>query len=349
MTMHIVQLGPYPPPEGGISRNILAIRGELELRGHRCSIIATTKSSSNDGAPDVYHPRTSFGVLRLLASLKFDVVHLHIGGAVGPRVIALAAAVVFFGRGRSILTLHSGQFPLTDSAKKARPGSIRGRIFKRFSKIISVSESIADVFRGYGVPTERIEMISPFSSELPDPRVEIPATFKEFSKKYSPMILSVGGLEPDYDPLFQIAAMKDVLEDFPNAGLMVVGDGSMRNEVERTIDASGYKDRIFLAGDVDHAVVLHLIKAADVVLRTTLFDGDAISVREALFLGTPVIATDNGMRPNGVYLLPIGDTQALTRELITTIKLGKTELQPLPDTSNVDSVIKLYKETRGSL
>src|SRR5438105_8526009 len=38
---------------------------------------------------------------------------------------------------------------------------------------------------------------------------------------------------------------------------------------------------------------LRAIADADVLLRTTLYDGDAISVREALYLGTPVVATDN--------------------------------------------------------
>ena len=40
MAMHVLQLGPYPPPEGGISRNMLAIRDELLKRGDRCTIIA---------------------------------------------------------------------------------------------------------------------------------------------------------------------------------------------------------------------------------------------------------------------------------------------------------------------
>ena len=39
---------------------------------------------------------------------------------------------------------------------------------------------------------------------------------------------------------------------------------------------------------------------ADVTLCTTLYDGDAVSVREGLDLGTPVIATENGMHPVGV-------------------------------------------------
>ena len=90
MPLHILQLGPYPPPEGGISRNMLAIRDELVRYGHQCSIVATSKSSSVRNEPDVYHPRSKAALISLLRKLKFDILHLHIGGDVTMRVLALA-------------------------------------------------------------------------------------------------------------------------------------------------------------------------------------------------------------------------------------------------------------------
>ncbi len=345
MPMHILQLGPYPPPEGGISRNMLAIRDELRVGGHRCSIAATSRSSRVGAEPDVYHPGSALALIRLLASLKFDVLHLHIGGDIGTRVLLLAFAATVFGRGQCILTLHSGQFPLTNEAKNAGPQSIRGRIFRRFVRIIAVSNPIADVFRRYGVPDERIEVIVPFSAKLPDPEVEVPAILDDFRRKHSPMLLAVGGLEKDYDPLFQITAMKDIVAEFPSAGLMIVGDGSMRAEVEQAVSASGHAGAIMIAGNIDHAVTLHLIDASDLLLRTTLFDGDAISVREALFLGTPVIATDNGMRPERVHVIAIGDRRALIENVSEAVKGGKHEraISP-PDDKNIEKIIKVYKE-----
>jgi glycosyltransferase involved in cell wall biosynthesis len=61
------------------------------------------------------------------------------------------------------------------------------------------------------------------------------------------------------------------------------------------------------------------MRNADVMLRTTLFDGDAISVHEALYLGTPVIATDNGMHPEGVRLILNADRNALVREILAVL------------------------------
>ncbi|MEO7660085.1 MAG: glycosyltransferase, partial [Pyrinomonadaceae bacterium] len=173
----------------------------------------------------------------------------------------------------------------------------------------------------------------------------VPAIFDDFRRKHSPMLLAVGGLEKDYDPLFQIAAMKDIIAEFPSAGLMIVGDGSMRAEVEQAVSASGHAGAIMIAGNVEHAVTLHLIDAADVLLRTTLFDGDAISVREAIYLGTPVIATDNGMRPEGVHVIAIGDRKALIENVMEAVTGGKQEraLSP-PDEKNIEKIIELYKD-----
>lgn len=345
MAMHVLQLGPYPPPEGGVSRNLLAIRDEVERLGNKCSIVVTAKSSSVVHEPDVFHPGSAAGLLKTLARIKADVMHLHVGGELNSRVMGLAFAVSVFGSGKSVLTIHSGEYPLTETAKAAKPSSVQGLIFRRFSKIIAVNDAIADVMRRFGVPDERISVIAPFSLNEPDAGVEIPADIAAFCDGSSPMLLSVGGLERDYDPLFQIDAFKGILAEFPNAGLLLVGSGSMHDEVKKAVEKSGYGYRIMIPGNVDHSVVLHLIDRADVLLRMTLFDGDAISVREALFLGTPVIATDNGNRPAGVNTVPIGDGAALVGALKKLYPFAKVRgARTATPNSNIDAVIKLYEE-----
>ncbi len=343
MPLHVLQLGPYPPPEGGVSRNMLAIRDELIAAGHRCSIVATSQSSLMRDEPDVYHPRSSFALIRLLRKLQFDILHLHVGGDITARVLALAAVCSIFGRGRSVLTMHSGGFALSERAAAASPGSFVGRIFRRFSRVIAVNERLARVFDRFGV--ERVDVIPPYSLKRPDPGVAVPDEMAEFFAAHSPVLLAVGGLEKDYEPLLQIAAMKEITDSLPNAGLMIVGGGSTREEVKAAIASSPCADAIMLAGDVEHAVTLHLLNDADIVLRTTLFDGDAISVREALFLGTPVIASDTGERPADVNLIDVGDEDGLVQKAIEIAETGKPEL-PIQrtDNSNIAAVIKLYEQ-----
>jgi hypothetical protein len=219
--MRVLQLGPYPPPEGGINRNMLAIREELAGGGHNCSIIATAKSTKITPENNVFHPRTPQEVIKLLKNLEYDVLHLHVGGEISKRVLGLIAACAFFGRGKAILTVHSGGYPTSKEGKAARKNSIRGAIFRKFEKIIAVNPLIADVFEKYGIERKKISVIYPFVHRNPDKSVIIPEKLKAFAEKHSPFLLTVCLLEDTYDLFMQIDAMEKVLEKLPEAGLMV--------------------------------------------------------------------------------------------------------------------------------
>ncbi len=343
--MHILQLGPYPPPEGGINRNMLAIREELQNNGHQCSIIATSKSTKILNETGVYHPRSPQELIKLLRKLNYDILHLHVGGEITKRVLGLIAVCAAFGYKKSVLTVHSGGYPTSKEGLAAHPKSVRSTIFRRFEKIITVNPLIAEVFEKYGIEKENIKVVYPFVHRNPDSSVEIPKHLKDFAEKHSPFLLTVCLLEDTYDLFMQIEAMERVLERFHNAGLLIVGSGSLENELKAAIASKNYADKIFLAGDVAHPVTLHLIKKADILLRTTKFDGDAIAVREALFLDTPVIATDNGMRPAGVELIPVHDRNALVRaieKIASNEKKPKTEKPD--DKSNITEILKIYEE-----
>ena len=343
--MHVLQLGPYPPPEGGINRNMLAIREELEANGHRCSIIAVAKSTKITPEKDVYHPRTPRNVIRLLKKLDYDVLHLHVGGEINKRFLSLIAVCAFFGRGKSVLSVHSGGYPFSKEGKAATRNSIRGAIFRSYEKIIAVNPLIAEVFEKYGVEKEKISVIYPFVLRNPERSVEIPQNLKEFAEKHSPFLLTVCLLEDTYDLFMQIDAMKRVLQKLPGAGLMIAGSGSLENDLRKAIASKSYADRIFLTGDVEHKITLHLINKANILLRTTKFDGDAIAVREALFLDTPVIATDNKMRPEGVHLIPIHDENALVEMIEKLTKRVRSPKIARPDDRrNITEILNIYDE-----
>ena len=264
MEMYIVQLGPVPPPEGGVSRNMLAIRDELNNLGHKCTLVATT-SGQKTSQPNLHRPNSPLALIGLLRTLKPDVVHLHVGGEISNRVLSLALAVSVVASGKCVLTVHSGAFPLSDKAKNAKRSSIAGMIFRRFARIIAVNVPIADVFRRYGVEEDRIKVILPYALQRPDKKVKLRAELADLSRSKKPLLLSVGGLELDYDPLFQIAAMPKVLATYPNACLLLVGGGSMQGEIEAAIAEFGLEGSVVLAGDVPHAETLLLIDHADVI------------------------------------------------------------------------------------
>ena len=343
--MRVLQLGPYPPPEGGINRNMLAIRAELVARGDEASIIATSRSTRITSEPDVFHPRSAFALIRLLLFEKRDITHLHIGGDITARVLGLAFVCALLSGSKSVLSFHSGGYPQTAHGNAGSKWSIRGAIFRMFDHIIVVNPQLKEVFLRYGVAPGHVSVIYPFVNQVPDENVEMPFDLADFAATHKPFLLTVGLLEPEYDLAMQIEALDSILKHFPDAGLMIAGSGSLESYLRDLIASKHYRDSIFLTGDMHHAVTLHMIDRANILLRTTRFDGDAISVREALFLGTPVIATDNGMRPEGVKLISNGGTEELENAVVEITAKPRSERNPKQsDMSNISAVIDLYYE-----
>jgi glycosyltransferase involved in cell wall biosynthesis len=156
----------------------------------------------------------------------------------------------------------------------------------------------------------------------------------------------VGLLEPEYDLTLQFKVLRLLREKYPEVGLVIVGSGSLHDELAGQISAEPHNEHILLAGDVPHPSTIELIRRADVLLRTTLYDGDAISVREALQLGTPVVATDNGMRPANVFLAPIGDAGAIAAQVtnvLGTDRKVKTAITSEPQRDGIDETLELYE------
>jgi glycosyltransferase involved in cell wall biosynthesis len=206
-----------------------------------------------------------------------------------------------------------------------------------------------DFFGRLGVPSQKSRLILPHSF-LPEGCIEtaLPHPLHSFFAAHHPVLISVGLLEPEYDLRLQIEALGSIRQRFGSAGLVLIGSGSLEQEIRDRIQSQSFREHILLCGDVPHSVTLQAISRADVMLRTTLYDGDAVSVREALHLGTPVIATDNGMRPAGVHLIPGPNLKVLlqaTEELLLHPVRKASSAQT--DDSNLRAVFSFYKELTG--
>src|SRR3981189_3298333 len=120
---------------------------------------------------------------------------------------------------------------------------------------------------------------------------------------------------------------------------------SLRRSRVGRIAGKPYRDRALLYGDMPHAVTLRATLESDVVLRTTLYDGDSVSVREALYIGTPVIATDNGMRPPGMKLIPVGDAAGLVAAICEVVGANRGTRPAAGDgQENIRAVMAFYGE-----
>jgi glycosyltransferase involved in cell wall biosynthesis len=342
--MIVLQMGPYPPPHGGVQINLVALRKYLLKQGIACPVINLTRFRRED-RDGIYYPNTALDVIKLLLTLRYDLIHLHAGGDFSPRHVGLLLLCSLLSGKKIVFTFHSGGYPNSEAGKRAKPRSLRGFVLRRLDGIIAVNEELLDLFRRFGVAPERIRLISPYAVERPSADTPLPQALEAFYASHDPLLVTVSGLEPEYDLPLQIEAVGRLREQFPRLGLTIIGGGSLEHEIRERIDSLPYREHLLLCGDIPHEVTLRAIESADLFLRTTWYDGDSISVREALHLGIPVIATDNGMRPPGVHLIPKSDAAALCRAVGMCLNGAvKADVPPEAGTKNLEAVLRFFRE-----
>ncbi len=338
--MRVLQLGPYPPPYGGVQTNLVAIRDHLRAHGHQAPVIHLTRHRGAE-ADEVFYPESAFQTARLLLRKPADILHLHIGGVLTGRLLGLCLFCSLLPGRETVLTFHSGGYPSSPEGRRVTRHGLTAFVLRRLDAAIAVNEEIAGFLCRCGVREVRV-IVPAAGKEI---AAALPAPLEAFYAAHTPVLLSVGLLEPEYDLPLQIAALGRFRESHPNGGLVIIGSGSLAAQLREQIAAQPWGSHILLAGDVPHAATLRAIRESSAVLRTTHYDGDSISVREALELGTPVIATDNGMRPPGCHL--IGLPPALDAVIAAVAQaLVRTRVEPVraDNTRNLDAVLELYEQ-----
>jgi glycosyltransferase involved in cell wall biosynthesis len=342
--MKVLQLGPYPPPNGGVQTHIAALVHFLRRSGVPCDVMNLNRFR-RPSADGIFYPSNSVEVLAHLLSHSYDIIHLHIGGRIFLRQLGLAFACSALPKTHCVLTFHSGGYPSSEEGRSAHARTLRAFALRRFDRIIAVNSEIAAFFQRLGVRPEHIRLISPHAPPSVTTASKLPPELEKFFSDHQPLLITVSLLEPEYDLALQIEAMKRVREKWPNAGLLIAGSGSLHEALRREIDSQSSARHVLLYGDLPHAATLQAIRRADLMLRTTWYDGDAISVREGLHLGVPVIASDNGMRPEGTHLITARDLDALVAAIVIILN-SRPPPEPLASESgrNLEEVLKLYQE-----
>lgn len=343
--------GAYPPPYGGLQVHVVALRRFLRERGITCAFVNLDRHR-NQEHDDVFYPDSALGVLRLLLRLRYDVIHQHVGGALSKRHMMLAFVCSLLPWAKTVFTLHSGGYPSSPEGRALTPRSPKALILRRFDRLIAVNREGADFFERIGVPPQRIRVIAPHAFSAPDVeristsdrRALVGDRMEDFLQRHRPALLTVGLLEPEYNIDLQVEAFGAIRQRFPQAGLIIIGSGSLEDRLAQQIAAHPAAEHILLCGDVPHDATLRVIADADLLLRTTSYDGDAISIREALYFGTRVLATENGMRPVGVSLIERLAASAIADEVERQLGAPAGERPDVPGDRNLGEVLELFEE-----
>jgi glycosyltransferase involved in cell wall biosynthesis len=108
----------------------------------------------------------------------------------------------------------------------------------------------------------------------------------------------------------------------PSLQLLLLGDGSLRDQVRTTIEAPDLAGAVLTPGLVSPDQLPAYFQAADVYLSCTTSDGSSISLLEAMACGLPVVVADTPGNREWVtnadagQLVPVGDAVRFAAALV---------------------------------
>ena len=79
--------------------------------------------------------------------------------------------------------------------------------------------------------------------------------------------------------------------------VFIIGEGSLRDEIEKLIKKLKIKNQFVLTGSVDQGKLFKIIKSSDIVVIPSLFEAFGLAAIESMYLEKPIIVTNiNGLQ-----------------------------------------------------
>ena len=262
----------------------------------------------------------------------------------------LVAALALLGlprRPRLFITVHNPlrRFDEAGAVYKLAAMGLSRALYPTADLVITVSRGIADelMARKWAEP-ERIRTIH--NPVITDEMEELARAEPPDLRKEVPAVVNVGRLVPQKNQLLLVEAFKLVTDKRP-AQLWIVGEGPCRAELEKRIDELGLTQRVRLFGQVSNP--LPIVREADVFVLSSTHEGFGNVLVEAMWTGTPVVATDCAYGPaeileNGKWgkLAPPGDAEALAAAIVDVLDNGGIDARKRAEDFTADKAVGNY-------
>jgi glycosyltransferase involved in cell wall biosynthesis len=343
--LRVVQLASYPFANRGARSNVLTLHQRLLARGHDSVVIDLTPHQRTE-QPGVHHPRTYRELAVLLRDTPADLLHLHMGGVLNFRKLALAAIVNKLPAAKKVCTLHLGGQDKPKKSLQARPWGLTAAILRKFDSVIAINPEVANFLDDIRIPSERRHFITPFPRLRVGESIGLTRDVEAFCRRHTPLIASAGEFEPGYDLPKQFDILSRVRERYPSAGLIAIGSGNLHLKFNylRALHRDG--NHIELTGTLSEAAASELLQRANVVLHPNPDDTSSFAVQEAYKTRTPVVGTDEGPRRSAAYLSAVGDVETAALQVLRSLQITRPQYEDASAalSDGVDDVIRLYKQ-----
>ena len=314
------------PVRGGVEEVVLALLQRLDPGEFHLGL-AAPRPLLDVFAPDLagvrvdaeaVEPDTRSGFRRLsgfMRRFRPTVVNPHLF-----RTTAVAAPLARWHGARVVETYHGRE--------GWRSRFLADRLVVRLvDHVIAVSEAARTfLVRGKGYPPARITVV-PNGRDL---SVFQPGSAREAARKELgldrtvPLVGVVGRLEPQKGHTYLLDAWPKVTREFPDARLLLVGDGALREPLRAQARAAGVAESVVFAGF--RSDVPRILDALDVLCLPSLYEGMPLTAIEAAAMGRPVVATAVDGTPEVVRdrrtgrLVPPADPPALAQALLDLLR-----------------------------
>ena len=317
----VLEINGYPPPHGGWSVRAEQLKKRLDADGHDCVVLNIGESRK---IPSPHYETVENGWVYLRKVWRYCrrgyLVHTHANGEASTAIaLAIVAELIakFFGVG-SVLTFHAGTDQEYFPRSKARRWVPVFKLLFGLPKLtICNSEAVKARIVEYGLTPQRVAAIPAFSRQYLDfTPTALPANAERHFERYPRTLFCYIALRPAHYPQVLLKAFAELAAADPQLGLFVCGigshaDGEIARTFQATLEQPVFHGRVCLEGDLTHDQFLTAMTRSLVYIRTHVSDGVCSSVLEALTLGIPVVACENGTRPPGVVTYPATDPGAL--------------------------------------
>jgi phosphatidylinositol alpha-mannosyltransferase len=286
---------------GGVAQHVEMLRRGLTARGHQVHLLVGESRSPNPACRSLARNvavrfngnrltvpllAPTAGLEKALFEISPDVLHVQM-----PYSPLLAGRLVARAHERTAVVGTSHVF---SESLRVRLGArllaaVNARTSGRFDRVLAVSQAARSFAERHS--RMRVDAVVPNMVDI----AAIRALARGARPFTQPTVVFIGSLVPRKGVDCLVAAWPAVLDQHPEARLIIAGDGPRRQALERLARQTGIGRRVRFLGLVDEAEKARLLAAADVACFPSLYgESFGIVMLEAMAIGTPVVlAGDN--------------------------------------------------------
>lgn len=347
----IALIGPYPPPYGGIAIHIQRLKEQLEKRGYECVVYELGRQEPSD--ENIIRVKNSKKwLLKYFFFGRENIIHFH-----NPdwRIRVIMGLMGLLGK-KTVISIHNER--LNDSLKGGnwfRKQLIKFGL-KHTSFIIADNENIRNTILSLRINQQKVACVSafiPFAVRGEDYQ-KVPQYVWNFINQHRPVI-SANAFKITFYNSVDLYGLDMIVEvtarlknKYPEIGVVFclpdIGNQKYFDKLNQEIKERNLSDHIlFITEPLDE--VYPIWRESDIFVRPTTTDGDALSIKEAMYLKIPVVASDVVPRPEGVVLFKNRDTEDFVKkigEVLNNYKVYRDRANKLGCGSGFDKILEIY-------